>query len=84
ELASVVRDEVLMPMRERARADIGRIVGADNPYLDTLADLGPGLLVFRTVMLGEDVASDRFLTEIIDLVTSLSPAKRQRAVPSRP
>jgi AcrR family transcriptional regulator len=73
ELASAVRDEVLIPMRDRARADIARIVGADNPHLETLADLGPGLLLFRTVLLGEDVLSDRFLTQIIDLITSLCP-----------
>jgi AcrR family transcriptional regulator len=77
ELASVVRDEVLIPMRERARADICRIVGPDNPHLETLADLGPGLLVFRTVMLGEDVRSEGFLAEIIDLITSLGEAERR-------
>jgi AcrR family transcriptional regulator len=82
ELASVVRDEVLMPMRDRARADIGRIVGADNPHLETLSDLGPGLLVFRTVMLGEEVVSDQFLTEIIDLITSLSPRNSSGPSPS--
>jgi AcrR family transcriptional regulator len=71
ELASVVRDEVLLPMRARARADFARLVGEDNPHLEALADLGPGLLVFRTVMLGEDVASEPFLAEIVDLAASV-------------
>jgi AcrR family transcriptional regulator len=77
ELASVVRDEFLRPMRERAKADLSRMLGPDSPYLDTLADLTPGLLVFRTVMLGEDVASDQFLSGVIDLIGSLAPAERR-------
>jgi AcrR family transcriptional regulator len=74
ELAAVVRDHVLAPMRERARADLSRIVGADNPALELLVDLGPGLLVFRTVMLGEVVATDEFLETILDLITALAPS----------
>jgi hypothetical protein len=74
ELASVVRDEVLHPMRDRARADLIRMVGADNPHLELLVDLGPGLLLFRTVMLGEVVTSDEFLATIVELVTALAPS----------
>jgi AcrR family transcriptional regulator len=74
ELAAVVRDQVLAPMLDRARADLIRMVGADNPYLDLLVDLGPGLLLFRTVMLGELVTSDEFLATIIKLVTALAPS----------
>jgi len=73
ELAAIVRDHVLAPMRERTRADLTRMVGADNPYLDLLVDLGPGLLLFRTVMLGEVVASDEFLATILGLITALAP-----------
>src|SRR6202165_4151672 len=74
ELASVVREHVLTPIRDRARVDLIRMVGPDNPYLEVLVDLGPGLLLFRTVMLGEVVASDEFLATIIDLVTALAPS----------
>jgi AcrR family transcriptional regulator len=74
ELAAVMREHVLTPMRERVRADLSRIVGADNPHLDLLVDLGPGLLMFRTVVLGELVATDEFLSTVIDLVTALAPA----------
>jgi len=73
ELALVVRDNVLAPMRERARADLSRMVGADNPYLELLVDIGPGLLLFRTVMLGEVVASEQFLSTILDLIATLAP-----------
>jgi len=73
ELAVVVRDNVLAPMLERARTDITRMVGADNRYLDLLVELGPGLLLFRTVMLGEVVASDEFLSTIVDLIAALAP-----------
>ena len=73
ELASVIRDEVLCPINDRARADIGRIVGEDNPHLDVLVDVGPGVLLYRTVMLGEAMASDEFLDAILGLITALSP-----------
>jgi AcrR family transcriptional regulator len=72
ELASVLRDEILGPMRDRARADIGRIVGDDNPHLEMLVDLGPGLLLFRTVMLGEAAASDQLLDSVLELITALA------------
>jgi AcrR family transcriptional regulator len=74
ELAAVVRDEVLAPMRDRARADLVRMVGADNPHLELLVDLGPGLLLFRTVMLGEVVATDEFLASIVELVAAVAPS----------
>jgi AcrR family transcriptional regulator len=74
ELAAVVRDQVLRPMLERARADISRMVGPDNPHLDLLVDLGPGLLLFRTVMLGEVVATEQFLSTILDLIVALAPS----------
>jgi AcrR family transcriptional regulator len=74
ELATAVRDNVVAPMRERARADLIRMVGADNPYLEVLVDLGPGLMLFRTVMLGEAVVSDEFLSTILDLIAALAPS----------
>ena len=74
ELAAVVREQVLAPMRERARADLSRIVGPDHPALELLVDVGPALLMFRTVMLGEIVATDEFLATILDLITALAPS----------
>jgi AcrR family transcriptional regulator len=71
ELASVLRDVVLEPMRVRARADIASIVGEENPHLDLLVDLGPGLLLFRTVMLGETSTSDEFLASVLELITAI-------------
>jgi AcrR family transcriptional regulator len=78
ELAAVVRAQVLAPMRERARADLSRIVGADHPSLELLVDLGPGLLMFRTVMLGEAVAADEFFGAVLDLITALAPSSTPR------
>jgi AcrR family transcriptional regulator len=74
ELATVIRERVLAPIRDRARADLTRIVGEDNPFLDLLVDLGPGLLLFRTVMLGEVVASDEFIATIVELIMALAPS----------
>jgi hypothetical protein len=61
-------------VRERARADLSRIVGPDHPALELLVDVGPALLMFRTVMLGEIVATDEFLATILDLITALAPS----------
>jgi AcrR family transcriptional regulator len=74
ELAAVIRDQVLTPMRQRAREDLSRIVGPDNPALELLVDLGPALLMFRTVMLGEVVTTDEFLATILELITALAPS----------
>ena len=41
ELAQVFRQEVLGPLRDRARASLCRIVGPDCPQLDLLVDLAP-------------------------------------------
>jgi AcrR family transcriptional regulator len=74
QLASVIRDEVVGPMRARLRADVAQIVGADHPYLDALADLGPALLMFRTVLVGEDVdgRGDAWATGVLELVDALA------------
>jgi hypothetical protein len=72
ELAEVVRDRVFTPIRQRARADLSRIVDADNPFLELLIDIVPALVLFRTVLLGEAVVTDEFLGSILDLITTLA------------
>jgi AcrR family transcriptional regulator len=74
ELAQVVRDRVIAPIRERARADLSRIVDADNPFLELLIDIVPALVLFRTVLLGEAVITDEFLGSMLDLITTLAPS----------
>lgn len=73
ELAQVFREEVLGPLRDRARVSLSRIVGCDCPQLDLLVDLAPSLLTYRRIMLGEDIDTDAFLAEIIGLVGSCAP-----------
>jgi AcrR family transcriptional regulator len=73
ELAQVFRQEVLEPLRNRARTSLSRIVGADCPQLDLLVDLAPSLLTYRRIMLGEEIDTDAFLAGIISLVTSCAP-----------
>jgi AcrR family transcriptional regulator len=73
ELASVMRDEVVAPMRERMHADLARLVGADNPHLELLVDLGPALLMYRTVVVGEEAARDQSLGAVLALLDVLSP-----------
>ena len=73
ELAQVFRQEVLGPLRDRARVSLSRIVGPDCPQLDLLVDLAPSLLTYRRIMLGEEVDTDAFLAGIISMVTSCGP-----------
>jgi AcrR family transcriptional regulator len=81
ELAEVFRQEVLAPLRQRARASLARIVGVDCPQLDLLVDLAPSVLTFRRVMLGEEIDTEAFLRDVISLVTSCSsPAPRDPLV----
>jgi AcrR family transcriptional regulator len=73
-LAEVVRHEVLAPMRARARADLSRILGADNASLELLIDVVPALVMFRTVILGDDVITDEVLGSMLDLITAMAPS----------
>jgi hypothetical protein len=72
QLASVVREQVLGPLRARLRADLVELVG-DHPQLDLLVDTGPALLMYRTVVLGEPVSDDLF-TAVVDLVSAPATA----------
>ena len=74
ELAEVVRNRVIAPLREREIANLSRILGADNPFLDSLVDCVPALALFRTVVLGEMVTADEFLGSMLDLITTLAPS----------
>ena len=73
ELACVIRDEVMAPLRARMRADVARIIGPDNPQVDVLADLGPALLMFRAVLVGEDVDVDEVARGVLALIDAMAP-----------
>lgn len=73
EVASVVREQVLAPLRERMRADLVQLVGADHPQLEELVDVGPAMLMYRTVVVGE-VATDELLHDVLDVVTARAAA----------
>jgi len=72
EMARVLREELLAPMLDRTRADLGRIVGADNPLLELLVDVAPSVLMFRTVVLGDAVEADQFLDSLFALFDTLA------------
>jgi AcrR family transcriptional regulator len=78
ELAAVIRDEVMAPLRARMRADVASIVGPDNPQLDLLADLGPAVLMYRAVLVGEDVDVDAVVGSVLGLIDALTPADGAR------
>jgi AcrR family transcriptional regulator len=79
QLASVLRDEVVAPLRERIRSDMAAILGADNPHLDVLVDAGPALLMFRTVVLGEDVGGDESSRGVLELLDAIAPPGRKHS-----
>ena len=72
EMADVIRREVLGPVRGRMRDDLAGIIGSDNALLELLVDIAPAALIFRTVVLGEAVDADRFLSSLLALVGTIA------------
>ncbi|MGL5857812.1 MAG: TetR/AcrR family transcriptional regulator [Angustibacter sp.] len=56
ELASLVREQVLAPVRAEHRDRLHRLLG-DRDDLNELADIGPAYLVFQCLFLGREVTT---------------------------
>jgi AcrR family transcriptional regulator len=67
ELAATFHELVAEHVRELTRALVADVVGRDDPTLDLRADIGPSLLLFRSMFLGEPVDPDD-VERIIDVV----------------
>jgi len=71
-VAEAFREHAIAPMRERLRALIAAARGCDvdERALDTLVDLGPALLMFRSAIVGELDDPERLAREIADVILS--------------
>ena len=70
ELAEALRVGVIDPIRERIRAELVLVLGADHPQIDLLVDLVPGVCVFRALAPGETGDPDeQVVAAVMALVT---------------
>jgi AcrR family transcriptional regulator len=76
EIAAAFREHVFCVMRQRMLGYITAVVGADDPLLDARADLGPGLLFYRTQVLRNDVDPDAAGDEVAALMLGELPQPR--------
>jgi len=56
------------------RDAVARVIGADHPHLDLLAELAPGVSLLRTTLAPDRLEPDALSEEIVQLVVSLAPA----------
>jgi AcrR family transcriptional regulator len=71
-VAETFRRNAIAPMRERLRALIAAARGSDedDAALDTLADLGPALIMFRAAVVGDSHDPEQLAREIADVILS--------------
>jgi AcrR family transcriptional regulator len=67
ELAEVVREAKIAPLLAAQRERVRRVVG-DVPDLDARAELGPALMLFRTLALGRVPTRAQLRDEILPLI----------------
>jgi AcrR family transcriptional regulator len=67
ELAEVVREAKIAPLLAAQRERLRRVVG-DVPDLDARAELGPALILFRTLALGRVPTRAELRDEILPLI----------------
>jgi AcrR family transcriptional regulator len=75
ELAEALRVGVIDPIRERIRAELVLVLGADHPQIDLLVDLVPGVCVFRALAPGETGDPDELVAAALAVVTGLADAR---------
>ncbi|MGL5850397.1 MAG: TetR/AcrR family transcriptional regulator [Phycicoccus sp.] len=85
ELADAVRATVIGPLRAAHHQRLRRLVG-DVPDLDDRADVAPGLLMFRALVVGQPIRSDE-VPSLMPLFTGhdgdVPPGGCQNARPAR-
>jgi AcrR family transcriptional regulator len=67
ELAAAVRERIIAPLRAAQRERLRRVLG-DVPDLDARADLGPALVIFRGVVLGQAPTREELREEVLPLL----------------
>jgi AcrR family transcriptional regulator len=76
EIAAAFREHVFSDIRERLLHYVRVIVGADDPLLEVRADLGPGLLFFRSQVLRDIDDPDAAGDEVTALMLGELPRPR--------
>jgi AcrR family transcriptional regulator len=73
EILQALRDNALRGARAHLRMLIAREVGEDDPDLDLRADLGPGVLLQRAMLLGEPMHDPDELARLVGAVLRPGP-----------
>jgi AcrR family transcriptional regulator len=69
ELGEAFRTFFVEGIRARVREQIALLLGADHPNLDLLADLVPGVLLFRSLVPGTpEIDPEQFVAEALSVV----------------
>lgn len=76
EILQALRDNTLQRLRSHLRMLIAREVGEDDPDLDLRVDFGPGVLLQRTMLLGEPMDDPAELARLVDVALRPGPASR--------
>lgn len=79
DLAAALREAKLEPARASLQERLRRLVG-DTHDLEARADLGPALILFRVLVLGDPVTSDEVRDEILPLMLAGAPSKPERTM----
>ncbi len=74
EIAAAFREHVFSAIRERLLRYVRAIVGDDDPLLEVRADLGPGLLFFRSQVLRDTTDPDAAGDEVAALMVAPLPS----------
>ena len=67
EILQALRDNSLCRVRDHLRMLIAREVGDDDPDLDLRVDFGPGVLLQRSMLMGEVVDDPTVLQQMVDV-----------------
>ena len=67
EILQALRDNALCGVRDHLRMLIAREVGDDDPDLDLRVDFGPGVLLQRSMLMGEVVDDPTVLQQMVDV-----------------
>jgi AcrR family transcriptional regulator len=78
EVLQALRDNTLCGLRDHLRMLIAREVGEDDPDLDLRVDFGPGVLLQRTMLLGEPMDDPAELARLVDVALRPGPDTRDR------
>jgi len=78
EILQALRDNTLQRLRAHLRMLIAREVGEDDPDLDLRVDFGPGVLLQRTMLLGEPMDDPAELARLVDVALRPGPGRGTR------